>query len=212
LASSAELIEKFSKLPTQHKILGFVFISLFAGVLFYFVFYSDLVAEVTKLDTKIKTLQTENVDYENKNRRYHAIRGEVSKLLEKQKELTKVLPTKSEIHSLLQSIHAQGELAGLNILTFAQQPEQRLQYYAKIPVRLVISGTFHQINKFFYSVGKLKRIVNIQDLSLKRERTNGEKPMLKATFLASTFRFLAAKPPPPAAAAAEPAKKAAGGH
>ncbi|MDP6935518.1 MAG: 2-nitropropane dioxygenase, partial [Myxococcota bacterium] len=48
-----------------------------------------------------------------KKRRYLAFRGEVSKLLEKQKELTKVLPTKSEIHSLLQSIHAQGELAGL---------------------------------------------------------------------------------------------------
>ena len=212
MASSAELIEKFSKLPTQHKILGFVFISLFAGVLFYFVFYSDLVDTEAKLGQRIKTLETEKVDYENKKRRYLAFRGEVSKLLEKQKELTKVLPTKSEIHSLLQSIHAQGELAGLNILTFAQQPEQRLQYYAKIPVRLIITGSFHQINKFFYSVGKLKRIVNIQDLSLKGMRGNGSVPMLKASFLASTFRFLAVKPPPPPPPKKpEPAPKK-GGH
>ena len=209
MASSAELIEKFSKLPTQHKILGFVFISLFAGVLFYFVFYSDLVDKEAKLGERIKTLQTEKVDYENKKRRYLAFRGEVSKLLEKQKELTKVLPTKSEIHSLLQSIHAQGELAGLNILTFAPQPEQRLQYYAKIPVQLIITGSFHQISKFFYSVGKLKRIVNIQDLTLKGQPGNGESPLLKASFLASTFRFLAAKPPPPPAGKkpAAPAKK-----
>ncbi len=211
MASSAELIEKFSKLPTQHKILGFVFFSLFAGVLFYFVFYSDLVEQQSLLEKKIGDLKTQKKEYEEKKRRYLAFRGEVSNLLEKQKELTKVLPTKSEIHSLLQSIHAQGELAGLNILTFAQQPEQRLQYYAKIPVRLVITGTFHQINKFFYSVGKLKRIVNIQDLSLKRVQGNGVKPKLKATFLASTFRFLATKPPPPPAKKAAPPPKK-GGH
>ena len=210
MASSAELIEKFSKLPTQHKILGFVFFSLFAGVLFYFVFYSDLVEEQSKMEKKISELQSAKKEYEEKKRRYLAFRGEVSKLLEKQKELTKVLPTKSEIHSLLQSIHAQGELSGLNILTFAQQPEQKLQYYAKIPVKLVITGTFHQISKFFYSVGKLKRIVNIQDLSLKRQRDNGAKPKLKASFLASTFRFLAAKPPPPPAKKPAPAPEKGG--
>ena len=208
MASSAELIEKFSKLPIQHKVLGFVFVSLFAGVLFYFMFYSELMEKETAHTTKIKQLQDEKVEYEGKKRKYLAFRGEVSKLLEKQKELTKVLPTKSEIHSLLQSIHAQAELSGLNILTFAQQPEIRQQYYAQIPVRLIISGSFHHVNKFFYSVGRLKRIVNIQHLTLKKLKTKGTKPMLRASFRASTFRFIAAKPPPPP----PPKKPAAGGH
>ena len=197
MASSAELIERFSKLPAQHKALGFVFFSLFLGVIFYFLFYSDLLEKEGQLDRKLTELEEEKVTYENKKRRYLAFRGEVSKLLEKQKELTRVLPTKSEIHSLLQSIHAQGELAGLNILTFEQQPEVRRKYYAQIPVKLAISGNFHQVTKFFYSVGRLKRIVNIQNLSLKMGAIKDGKPMLSAAFVASTFRFLAQKPAPP---------------
>jgi type IV pilus assembly protein PilO len=194
--AAADLVERFSKLPTQQKILAFVLIGAFIGAVFYFMFYSDLTDEEGKLETRIQQLEAEKASYEQKKRQYLAFRGEVSKLLETQKELLKVLPTKAEIHSLLRSVHAQGELSGLNILSFEPQAEVKEQYYARIPVNLRISGTFHQIYKFFYSVGQLKRIVNIKNLSM--EVTPGSvKNLCTASFTASTFRFLAQTPQPP---------------
>jgi len=189
--AAAEMIERFSKLPFQHKILGFVFVSVFIGLIFYFMFYSGVVEAVERQENKIRQMEAEKATLENKKRQYLAFRGEVSKLLETQKELLKVLPSKSEIHTLLQSIHAQAELAGLNILIFEQRPEVKEQYYARIPVTMKISGSFHQVNKFFYSVGHLKRIVNVHNLSLKMKKLGkASTGKLSSQFTVSTFRFL----------------------
>jgi type IV pilus assembly protein PilO len=197
-----DVVEKFSKAPTKHKALGLILVTLVFGLVFYFMFYSDLATKVEGLERKVKSLRVEKAGYEEKQQKYNAFRAEVSKLLEEQKELVKVLPTDAEIPTFLQSLHAQGELAGLNILTFEQQAEVKLNFYAKIPVKMSISGTYHQINKFFYSVGQLKRIVNIQDVNFETPTPGEQGVLLKATFVASTFRFIAPQAPPPGAAPA----------
>ena len=189
----ADNIEQFSKLPVQHKALAFGAVAVLLGVIFYFVFYSDLVDKENRLVSQIGTLETEKSTFEKKKAEYLSLCNKVAKLEEGQRDLLKVLPTASEIHSLLQAIHAQAELAGLNILTFEQQPEVRERYYARIPVRLNISGSFHQVLRFFYNVGKLRRIVNIQNVTFKQFEKSGSSDKglkLQANFIASTFRFL----------------------
>jgi type IV pilus assembly protein PilO len=203
-----ELIEKFSKTPTQHKAIGLALVSVFFGVLFYFVFYSDVDEQSKRLDREIRQLQQDKVSYEEKRVKYDRFRAEVNTLLEEQKELIKVLPVDAEIPAFLQSVHAQGELSGLNILTFEPMPEIMKNFYAQIPVKMVISGTYHQINKFFYSVGQLKRIVNIQDLTLGNPVPTEHGVYLKAEFVASTFRFVAPVQPPPPPPGAPPPPRA----
>jgi len=189
----AEQMERLSKAPFKHKVLGLVLATALIGAAFYFMFYSDGVDQLTALDSKVKALQVEVASYEEKKLKYMAFRAEVNKLLEEQKELLKVLPSTAEIPSFLQSLHAQGELSGLNILTFEPKGEQRRNFYAMIPVRMSISGSFHQINKFFHMVGQLKRIVNIQNLSLEDPKPAEQGVFLRASFMASTFRFLSGK-------------------
>ena len=186
----SDSLEQFSKLPNQHKVAGFVVVSALVGVVFYFLFYSSVLDEKQKLTLKIQQLSDEKDELEGKKRQYMALRNRVMKMMERQKELMKILPAESEIHTLLRSIHAQAELAGLNIVTFEQSPEVYEKYYAKIPVKLKIEGTFHQITKFFHAVGQLKRIVNIQNLTLDQPKVGDQGIKLRATLLASTFRFL----------------------
>jgi len=54
----------------------------------------------------------------------------------------------------------------------------------------VISGSYHEINRFFHAVGQLKRIVNIQDVLLAEPKQTNKGVELKAKFVASTFRFV----------------------
>lgn len=202
----SDQIEKFSKAPLKHKALGLLVATVFFGGVFYFLFYSDLDDTERRVDSQLSMLKDEEAGYLEKKQKYMAFRAEVNKLLEEKKELVKVLPTEAEIPSFLQSLHAQGELSGLNILTFEPgKEEQQETFYARIPVKMAITGTFHQINKFFYSVGRLKRIVNIQDLVLGAPTAADLGVVLKATFLASTFRFLT-----PVAAPAAPAQQQGG--
>jgi type IV pilus assembly protein PilO len=195
--AAADIIERFSKVPTQQKVLAFGLIALAIGAAYYFLIHSDLVDQVQGQTTKISQLKDEKSGYEAKKQKYMAFRAEVNKLLQMQKELVKALPTEADIHTLLQSIHAQGELSGLNILTFEQNAEVKSEFYAKIPVKMVISGSFHQILKFFYSVGQLKRIVNITDLALSNPKASDAGVLIQANFVASTFRFLTMEPPRP---------------
>ncbi len=58
-----------------------------------------------------------------------------------------------------------------------------------------LTGTYHQINRFFKQVGDLKRIVNIEDLSLEPVSQSTTMALdtpnlLKATFTATTFQFV----------------------
>lgn len=186
-------IEKFSKLPFKHKLIGLAGVTILFVAVFYFMFYSDIDNELRRLDSEIGTLQRQVAAYEEKKQKYMAFRAEVNKLLEEQKELVKVLPTQAEIPSFLQSLHAQAELTGLNILTFQPGRERRKRFYAQIPVKMAISGTYHQIKRFFYTVGQLKRIVNIGGLQLANPKVRPRGVVLRASFVASTFRFLEPK-------------------
>lgn len=183
-------IEQFSRLPLKHKLIGLAGVTLLFGVVFYLIFYSDIDTELQSLDREISRLEREVASYEEKKQRYMAFRAEVNNLLEEQKELVKVLPTQAEIPSFLQSLHAQAELIGLTILQFKPSQERRKKFYAQIPVMMSISGTYHQIKRFFYAVGQLKRIVNIGNLNLGKPVPKEHGVVLKASFVASTFRFL----------------------
>lgn len=203
--TASDLIERFGRASTPQKLAGAGLLTVIFGAVFYFMFYSETADTAERLERKIASAQADKVSYEEKQRRYHSFRAEVNKLLEEQKELLKVLPTDAEIPTFLQSIHAQGELSGLNILTFEQKPEQPQQFYATIPVKMEISGSYFQINKFFYSIGQLKRIVNIRDVKLAAPTPTEAGVVLKAEFVASTFRFIKPTASPPAGGSAPPA-------
>ena len=197
MAGINEALEKFNRAPTKFKALGFIGFCLLLWGVFWYMFYSDATDQVAKLDREVTQLEEEKQGYEDKKQKYLALRSEVKKLEQEQKELIKILPTSAEIPNYLQTLHAQAELAGLNIQTFDRQPEVTEQFYAKIPVRMVINGPYHNIAKFMYSVGRLKRIVNIQDVLLSTPKADAQgKVILTAKFVASTFRFVEQKKQP----------------
>lgn len=189
-----EVLQQFDRLQSKLKLVLLGAIVAAVAAAFYFLLYADLVTQTEAAQAQVAQLQGEKASYEDKKQRYIAFRAEVKGLLQEKKELVKVLPTEAEIPNFLQSLHSQAELAGLNIITFEKQPEAARGFYAEIPVRMLINGTYHQINKFFYSVGQLKRIVNIQGLGLGDVQETAQGMLLKARFVSSTYRFLEKNP------------------
>jgi type IV pilus assembly protein PilO len=72
--------------------------------------------------------------------------------------------------------------------------ESSQQFYAKVPMRLSLTGRFHQIAKFFYGVGQLDRIINIEDIDLGKPKLVNEDIVIEATCLATAFRSLPQTP------------------
>ena len=183
-------VEKILKLPTKQKILILVLVSIVeAAALIWFLYLpkhnelNGLQAELAKLQSDIneKTRIANNlpklqVEYDQLNR-----------------ELTQALtelPNSKEIPSLLTSITTLGKNAGLDFLTFRPKGEASKDFYADVPVDIVVSGSYFSVANFFAAVANLPRIVNITNVAFSDIKSVNNRMMTKVTCLATTFRFL----------------------
>jgi type IV pilus assembly protein PilO len=165
------------------------------GAGYWYFFYADMIDERAQLAAEAQKLSKERAEYEKRKQEYLAFRNEVSALLEEQKELLRVLPKRDDIEQFIESVQAQIELSGLSKVASVRESAVPVEMYLKIPIRMSLLGTYHQINHFFKNVGDLKRIVNIEDLSLQPSSSEMVSPLnvpnvLKANFVATTFQFV----------------------
>jgi len=194
-----ELIAKLLALKTPGKIAVTIGAIGVLGLLFYQVLYSDLSEDITRAEAQRADLETERAQYDKRKREYLAYRGELRLPQEEQRELLRALPKKAEIPSFISNVQEQAELSGLEVLHIDIDPESPQDLYVKIPVKMEIRGTYHQIAKFFKNTSELRRIVNVENLSLTPERNAVAEQLnsptrMRAKFVAATFRFKEAAP------------------
>jgi type IV pilus assembly protein PilO len=167
---------------------------VFLGAGYWYFFYSDMMDEMEELTRQAEKLDKEKKEYEKRKLEYLAFRNEVNALLDEQKELLRVLPKSDDIEQFIESVQAQIELSGLQKVASIRDAAQPVEMYVKIPIKMSLVGTYHQINHFFKNIGDLRRIVNIEDLRLDPNNPEATGSMsaptlLKANFVATTFQF-----------------------
>jgi type IV pilus assembly protein PilO len=101
--------------------------------------------------------------------------------------LLKQLPGKSEMDALLTDINQAGLGRGLQFELFKPAAaETRRDFYAELPISIRISGNYHDIGAFASDIGKLSRIVTLNDIALQSGK--GGALIMDAT--ARTYRYL----------------------
>jgi len=186
-------IEKLLKLPTKQKVALLILILLIEGAAIFYGLYQPRMKEMAELQTRYEELQRqveENRRIANNLPRFQAEYEQLKKDLDA--ALTE-LPNQKEIPSLLTSISSLGKRAGLDFLLFRPKPEVPKDFYAEVPVDIAVEGTFYNVADFFVAVGKLPRIVNINNVSVSNIKFAGGRTTLKVNCLATTFRFLEKK-------------------
>ncbi|MDX8388892.1 MAG: type 4a pilus biogenesis protein PilO [Mariprofundaceae bacterium] len=107
--------------------------------------------------------------------------------LEKQlKVALNMLPKKSQIPDLLESVSWAGKDSGLEFTEFRPKKEVAKKFYAEVPVNLDVNGSYLQLLTFLRRVGELSRIVDVKNLQLSRDKGS----QLKVKGQAVTYRFL----------------------
>ena len=157
---------------------------------FYFAHYEEHQNAMKSQADQLTTLQNK----QEKLELLKANREEVLSRLEALKRQLLIareqLPVNAEVPSLLQRIHNQAKTAGLEINTFKRVPNETKAYYTEIPVEMELVGTYDELANFFFFVGRMTRIVNVRELSLKRtNKSLEEQGELKVSALATTFMY-----------------------
>jgi type IV pilus assembly protein PilO len=147
---------------------------------------------------QIKTTQKSIEDLNGKLNQARVQRKKLPKTREEKKnvdlqfaEALKMLPNNMEIPELLTKITELGVNANLDISTFRPQNNRKKGFYEEIPISLRIKGTYHDVAVFFEKVGKMERIMNIQNVTMKPEKERST--ILNVTCDAITYTFVKGK-------------------
>ncbi len=179
--------EKVEKLKMIHRIMILVgTIVLLAGI-FVALVYIPKSKEITRLNKEIAGLEKKINQAKIKARTLKKFEAEQAEVEAQFREALKLLPNKREIPTLLRSITQLGSDANLEFRLFSPNKEKARDFYIEIPVAMEVSGTYHDVATFFDKVGRMKRIVNILDITMKPVKVRSTNLTTKCD--AVTYRF-----------------------
>ena len=174
--------------PRRFAVYGGV-AAVILGLYWYFFFSPGqvLIAEKSQI---VEDKQTEKTTKTRMIARLPQIKAEVIELEAQLRAALSQLPDQKEIPELLSTVSTVGREAGLEILVFRQRPEILQDFYAEVPVEMVMRGNYKQVTSFLDAVGRLNRIVNVTNISLRSPTVRPDGLVIDTSCTAVTFRFL----------------------
>ena len=185
-----ELLDRILDLPRQQKIGVLAGLVVAILLLDYFLFYSPRSDEISKLTQEVESQRNERDKKKKEAANIPKLKEQMARLDGRLKEAVAQLPDRKEIPDLLSSISNKVRESGLDILIFRPRAENIQEFYAEIPVDIVVRGGFHNVATFFDEVGRLNRLVNIANIELRNPRANEDQIIMEVSTVAITFRFL----------------------
>ena len=183
-------VEKIINLPMKQKIAALLLLLIALGAGFYFGLEQPKLQELQTVQGKLDKVRADVAEARRFANNLPKFKAEFEGLKRDLENALTELPNSKEIPSLLTSITSAGKSAGLDFLTFKPNSEVMKEFYAEVPVEIVVSGPFLGIANFFVAVGNLPRIVNISNVAFSDIRNDRGRNLVKVRCKATTFRFL----------------------
>lgn len=165
----------------------FLLVTLF---LIYFFVWNDVRPELQQKEDQETALRQE---FQQKHARAVNLVVYKQQLKDLQRSfgaLLRQLPGKTEVPNLLVDISQTALSAGLQQKLFQPESEQAKDFYAELPIKMVLTGSYHQFGEFVSGIAALPRIVTLHDIDIKPTAGGGGFDDLTLTLTAKTYRYL----------------------
>ena len=105
------------------------------------------------------------------------------------------LPNKTDIESLLIDLSQTSVAAGLEVEFFKPESEIAREFYVEYPIRISVTGNYHQFGNFVSGLAALPRIVTLHNINIApakgaKNQDNPAAQKLKMDLTATTYRYL----------------------
>lgn len=100
------------------------------------------------------------------------------------------LPNKTEVPNLLTDISQQGAGSGLDQKLFQPSEQIAKDFYAELPIKMRLTGSFHSIGAFVSGIAALPRIVTLHDVTIVPVGKDAPADTLQLDVTAKTYRYL----------------------
>jgi type IV pilus assembly protein PilO len=166
--------------------LCFIVLSL---VLAYVFVWDEQVPELQKREDVEQTLRSEFKTKHSKAVNLEVYKQQLKDIERSFGALLRQLPGKTEVPNLLVDISQTGLSAGLEEKLFQPQAEQKKDFYAELPIKISLTGSYHQFGEFVSGIAALPRIVTLHDIEIKSANKDAY-DQLTLELTAKTYRYL----------------------
>ncbi len=191
-----KFLEQIAKAPVGTKLAGVGVLLGLVTVLNYFVMGVNFGASISEIEDKILRVNAEQHKLDGELIEKQAIANDLNRfrkereLLEQRlKQALAELPEEKNLDELLQMFQDQAQKSGLEIVSIVPDAPASAGFYVKLPIKMKVSGNFHEIATFFDALGRLRRIVNVSNISLDSPKDVSGKVVVAGSFVATTFMF-----------------------
>lgn len=145
--------------------VGIVFVAVVAFCIYMFV----IKTEVPLLERAQREEQELRATFEDKQRRaanFDAYRAQLDEIERDFGAMLRQLPGRTEVPNLLVDISQTGLSAGLEEQLFQPMGEIQRDFYAELPIKIRLSGSYHELGSFVSGIAALPRIVTLHDIAI----------------------------------------------
>ena len=165
------------------------FFVVLTGALFYTLVWNERKPELETQQTEERRLREEFRSKHQKAVNLSVYEQQLKDIERSFGALLRQLPGKTEVPNLLVDISQTGLAAGLEEKLFQPMPIVKKDFYAELPIKIRLSGSFHEFGEFVSGIAALPRIVTLHDIEVKPEVTTSfDQLTLEVT--ARTYRYL----------------------
>ncbi len=189
--AAAKKNNTLTRLGLPAKLAIGVFMALLPALAYYLMFHLDIESEIEAAKGKHSKLQEELTVAKKAEELYRQDVEELNRRERNRAELVKVLPEAAEYHAFLSSVQSVANLVGVELAAWTPKEEVPEQFYARVPMQLELKGRFHQLAKFFYNMGNSERIINMENIALKKPEVKDGEVFLSVSVLATAFHAIA---------------------
>ena len=162
-----------------------------AGFAWYLLVWNEDRPVLAKAEADEQDLRTQ---FENKQQRAANLDAYKAQLAEMERSfgaMLRQLPGKTEVPNLLVDISQTGLAAGLSEKLFQPGAEKGNGFYAELPIKIRLVGTYHQFGAFVSGIAALPRIVTLHDIQIAPlDAKSGGYDNLTMDVTAKTYRYI----------------------
>src|SRR6185436_15718279 len=179
-------------LPAKLGIGGGAVVLVVAG--YYFLFHSGVEDSLVAARATGVTLNADLSKARAAEQAYQKDLAELADREQRQKELNQILPATTEYPAFLSAVQSAANVSGVSLSAWTPREKVPDMYYAKVPMKVELTGKLMQIARFFYNVGQLDRIINMENISMTDPKMVDDEMVLKTEALATAFHVVEDKP------------------
>ncbi len=165
------------------------FFTIMTGILFYLLVWNERKPELESQQTEERRLREEFKTKHQKAVNLSVYEQQLKDIERSFGALLRQLPGKTEVPNLLVDISQTGLAAGLEEKLFQPSPEVKKEFYAEKPIKIRLTGSYHEFGEFISGIAALPRIVTLHDIEVKPE-VNTVFDQLTLDVTARTYRYL----------------------